>query len=335
MEATMRSSAAGSGSAGAARDRRARSAGFSALYRKELADHLRSARFYIVLALLVLTSAASFSGALAGMQSAIQESPDFIFLKLFTTSGNSIPSFASFLAYMAPVVGIVLGFDAISSERSQGTLNHLASQPIYRDTVILAKFAAGSTVILMLSVSLGLMMSGLGLMTIGVPPEAEEIARALVYVAYSAIYMALWLAIAMFFSVLCRHAATSALISIAAWIYMTLFATMVAGVVANVIYPVSGIMGYENLLKNYALSMNLNRLSPYYLYIEAISTILNPNVRALMIPTETAYSGAIAGYLSLDQSLMLIWPHLTTMAAATLLMLGIGYVKFMRQEIRA
>ena len=127
-----------------------------------------------MLALLVLTSAASFSGALAGMQSAIQESPDFIFLKLFTTSGNSIPSFASFLAYMAPVVGIVLGFDAISSERSQGTLNHVASQPIYRDTVILAKFAAGSTVILMLSVALGLMVIGLGLMTIGVPPEAEE-----------------------------------------------------------------------------------------------------------------------------------------------------------------
>lgn len=336
MEATMpRKGAAKNSSAGVERDRRARSTGFSALYRKELADHLHSARFYIVLALLALTSAASFAGAHAGMQGAVKENPGFIFLKLFTVSGNSIPSFASFLAYMAPLVGIVLGFDAVSSERAQGTLNHLASQPIYRDTVIIAKFMAGFSVSCILSMALGLMMSGLELAMIGVPPEPEEIARVLVYLAYTAIYMALWLAAAMFLSVLCRHAATSALISIAVWIYVTLFASMVSGIVANVIYPVSGIMGFENLLKNYTLTMGLNRISPYYLYIEAISTILNPNVRALMIPTEKAYSGAIAGYLSLDQSLILIWPHLTTMAALTLAMFGIGYARFMRQEIRA
>jgi ABC-2 type transport system permease protein len=336
MEATMPSrTPSKNASAGTERDRRARSTGFSALYHKELADHLHSARFYIVFALLVLASAASFTGALSGMQDAIKDSPDFIFLKLFTASGNSIPSLASFLAYLAPVVGIVLGFDAISSERSQGTLNRLASQPIYRDTVIIAKFMAGFSVILTMALSLGLMVSGLGLLMIGVPPEPEEIARILVYLLYTAVYMSLWLALAIFFSVLCRHAATSALIAIAVWIYMTLFASMVAGIIANIIYPVNGITGFGNLLSNYTLAMNLDRVSPYYLYIEAISTILNPNVRALMITSEASYSGAIASYLSLDQSILLIWPHLTTMAALTLAMFGISYVRFMRQEIRA
>jgi ABC-2 type transport system permease protein len=317
------------------RDRRARSTGFSALYRKELADHAHSARFYIVFALLALTSAAAIAGALNGLKDAIAQSPDFAFLKLFTTSGNSIPSFASFLAYLAPLTGIVLGFDAISAERSQGTLNRLASQPIYRDTLIIAKFMAGFTVILVMMLSLGVMVAGVGLATVGIVPEPEEIARALVYLLYSAIYTSLWLALAILFSVLLRHAATSALISISVWIYMTLFASMVGGIIANLIFPVNGITGLANILNNYMTSLYLSRVSPYNLYIEAITIILNPNMRALFVTSQTAVSGAIASYLSLDQSLLLIWPHLTAMLAVTLLLFGIAYIRFIRQEIRA
>ena len=75
------------------------------------------------------------------------DSSEFLFLKLFTTSGNSIYSFATFIAFLGPLVGITLGFDAINNERSQGTLNRLAAQPIYRDSIINAKFLAGATVI--------------------------------------------------------------------------------------------------------------------------------------------------------------------------------------------
>lgn len=335
MEATLNGRGRGALEGRLERDRRARSTGFSALYHKELADHMHSARFYIVFSLLILTTAAAFAGALSGMQAAIREDSRFIFLKLFTTSGGYIPSVASFLAYMAPLTGIVLGFDAISAERAQGTLNRLASQPVYRDTLIIAKFMAGFTVILIMSLALGVMVTGLGLATVGVVPEPEEIARALAYLLYSAVYMSLWLALAIFFSVLCRHAATSALIAISIWIYMTLFHSMVSGIIANLMFPVNGITGLGNLLNNYLLSLNLSRVSPYYLYIEAITIMLNPNMRALFVASQAAVSGAIAGYLSLDQSLLLIWPHLTAMAAATLMMFGIAYVKFMRQEIRA
>lgn len=335
MEQTMSQKPRSASAGKYERDRRARSTGFSALYHKELADHVHSARFYIVFSLLILTSAAAFAGALSGMQAAIQQSPDFIFLKLFTTSGNSIPSVASFLAYLAPLTGIVLGFDAISSERTQGTLNRLASQPIYRDTLIIAKFMAGFTVILVMSLAIGVMVAGLGLVTVGVVPGPEEIARALIYLIYTAVYMALWLALAIFFSVVCKHAATSALIAISIWIYMTLFHSMVSGIIGNLVFPVNGITGLDNLLNNYLLSLNLSRISPYYLYIEAISIILNPNMRALFVASQEAVSGAIAGYLSLDQSLLLIWPHLTAMLAAALTMFGISYVKFIRQEIRA
>ena len=92
--------------------------GFSTLYQKELADHFRSARFKLLFLLLTLTSLASLFGAFDGLMSA--QTSEYIFLSMYTTSGSSIPSFASFLAYLAPLVGLALGFDAINRERSQG-----------------------------------------------------------------------------------------------------------------------------------------------------------------------------------------------------------------------
>ena len=65
--------------------------GLLVLFRKELTDHLKSARFLLMLALLTLTSMASLYGALGSVRDAATESSEFIFLTLFTTGGKSIP----------------------------------------------------------------------------------------------------------------------------------------------------------------------------------------------------------------------------------------------------
>lgn len=309
--------------------------GFSTLYRKEMADHFHSVRFKLIFLLLILISAASLYGALSEISSSTSTSSEYIFLTLYTTSGSSIPSFASFLAYLAPLAGLALGFDAINRERSQGTLNRLVSQPIHRDAVINAKFLAGATVILLMILFLGVMVGGMGLVVIGIPPSGEEIARIAAYLLFTAVYTALWLALSMLFSVLSKHAATSALTAIAIWIFLTLFASMIVEIIANLVYPLEGIAGYYNMYDNYALQLTLNRISPYYLYCEAASTLLNPNVRTLGITTQASYSGAVASYLSFDQSVLLIWPHLTCMLALVIASFTVGYIAFMRQEIRA
>ena len=77
------------------------------------------------------------------------------------------------------------------------------------------------------------------------------------------------------------------------------------------------------------------RISPYYLYSEAVATIMNPSVRSINIITVDQLEGAIAGYLSLGQSLLLVWPHLTGMAALTLIAFTGSYAGFMCQEIRS
>ena len=312
-----------------------RSYGLGALYRKEMADHIRSKRFLIVLFLILLTSCASIYGALSSLSDAVASDSNYIFLKLFTLSGNSIPSFTSFIALLGPFVGLTLGFDAINSERSEGTLNRLVAQPIYRDAVINGKFLAGAAIIFLMVFSMGLIIGAVGLLFSGILPTSEEVGRVAVFLFFTAIYICFWLALSIFFSVICRHAATSAMAVIALWIFFALFMSLVVSIVTDVIYPASQIQTAGQFLDQYNLQLNLNRLSPYYLYSEAVSTIMNPAVRTTNIILPQQLSGAINGYLSLGQSLLLVWPHLTGLLAAAAIAFPASYICFMRSEIRS
>ena len=303
------------------------------LLQKELADHLNSNRFFLLFALLAVACVAALYGALSELSDAGDS--DFLYLTLFTTSGNSIPSVATFLAFLGPLMGIVLGFDAVSRERSQGTLNRLAAQPIYRDAIINGKFLSGLIVICLTIFSLGILVCAAGILSTGVAPKGEEIARLLAFLLLTCVYIAFWLGFSILFSVWCRHAATAALGGIAVWIFLSFFMSMVASSLAASLYPLDGLEGLYNMEANYNLELAVNRISPYYLFSEAASTILNPNVRSIGVVTMSQLSGAVAGYLPFGQSLLLVWPHLVTMVALTALCFGGSYVSFMRQEIRA
>ena len=229
----------------------------------------------------------------------------------------------------------MLGFDAINSERSNGTLNRLIAQPIYRDSVIIGKFLAGAALISIMVISTGVLIGAVGFLKIGILPSGEELVRVVVYLLYTIVYICFWLAISMLFSVVCRHSATSALASIALWIFFAIFMSLLASIIANGLYPVDNdYNALYNSLNNYNCELYLNRVSPYYLYSEAVSTILNPGVRAVNAVTVSQLVGAIDGYLPLGQSLLLVWPHLVGLLALTLAAFAISYVKFMRQEIR-
>ena len=87
---------------------------------KELGAHMQSWRFLILVLLIVLTFVTSMYVSFANLRSAVgnMQDPDqnFVYLKLLTTTDNSIPPFHVFLNFLAPLLGISLGFDAINSE---------------------------------------------------------------------------------------------------------------------------------------------------------------------------------------------------------------------------
>ena len=116
---------------------------FWTIVRKEVADHVRSWRFLILIGIIALTCMGSLYTALTNIGAAIKPNdPDgsFLFLKLFTVSDGTLPSFTVFVSFLGPLLGIALGFDAINSEQNKGTLSRILSQPIHRDYLINAKF---------------------------------------------------------------------------------------------------------------------------------------------------------------------------------------------------
>jgi len=305
------------------------------LYNKELADHLRSKRFIIILALIAITGITAIYAAAYGIRSAVEEENNsFVFLRLFTASGNSIPSFISFISFLGPLVGLALGFDSINGEINRGSLSRLLAQPIPRDTVINGKFLAGVSIITLMVFAMGLAVGGLGIIMIGVPPTADEILRILVFLVLTVLYISLWLAISQLFSLLLRQTATSALACIAVWLFLSVFVGLLSGAIAEVLFPAAKATTVEALLSKSKLKLMLDRISPSTVYNEAVVTMLNPGVRTLGFVTQDQLVGAIAGTLPFLQSLLLIWPHFITLIAVTMICFAVSYVYFMRQEVR-
>lgn len=254
----------------------------------------------------------------------------FVFLQLFTTGSGTVYSFATFISFLGPLIGIALGFDAINNERAQGTLNRLAAQPIYRDSIINAKFLASATVIFSIIMFLGMCVAGYGLVAVGIPPSAEEFLRALSFLLLAVVYISFWLALATAFSVVCRHAATGAIAGIALWLFFSMFMGQIAKGAAEGVYAQTG-----KQLDYYNVYLSISRLSPYYLFTEAATTIMDPTIRSIGIVTNAQLSNVLSTPLDFTQSVLLVWPHVVVMAALAIVSFAVAYIKFMRQEIRA
>ncbi|MEJ5201356.1 MAG: ABC transporter permease subunit [Anaerolineales bacterium] len=308
--------------------------GLWAVVAKEMADHLTSARMRVLEILIVLTAAGTIYGAMQNIRSTIGQDR-FLFLKLFTTAQEPLPAFVGFMGLLVPLIAIALVFDTINGEFSRRTLSRILAQPIYRDALLLGKFLGALFTLALVFTAIWLLIMGLGLWGLGVPPSSEEVARSFLFLLVTIFYGGIWLALAMTFSIIFRQPATAALASLAVWLFFMVFWDIIAGVLAQTLMPIR--FGFsEEYLKQAQLELGLTRLSPTTLYAEAILALLQPSIRSLGFILPTQLQGAILGSpLPLSQSLLLIWPHLTGLLAATLLLFALGYTLFQRQEIRA
>jgi len=317
--------------------------GIFTLFRKELEDHFSSVRFLLISALIVMVGVivASMVGMGIQEESKGMAKPTLLFLWLFTSTGKLF-SFVQFIGFFGPLIGIFLGFDSINRERVSRTLSKLASQPIYRDSIINAKYLAGVTTITIVLVGIVLIISGLGIRLIGVVPGSEEVLRLVIYVITSILYVSFWLGIAILFSVVFRSTATSALASLAVWIFFSFFVGLGAGFVADAVAPVgqSGTNVDANaLIKHEEVQRTVSLFSPMNLYNDATTTILDPTrktTRGVVFvgPLERLSLSRFQNPLPLLQSLIIVAPYLISILAITFLCFGVCYLVFMRQEIR-
>lgn len=300
---------------------------------KELADHFSSRRFMILLLLILLIGLwATYASGQAIRQNSDTTPAQYVFLLLLTSS-ETVFSLVTFLGFFGPLVGITLGFDSISGEYASRTLSRVLSQPIYRDGLINGKFFAGLTTVAVLWGSILLLVIGLGITLLGFPPNAEELWRMLIFTTVGVFYVGFWLALAMLFSLLFQKTVTAALASMAVWLFMSLFVSIFSQAIAGIVVPDPSTP--EQLAYQTDVANVINRISPSTLYSESVSILLNPAARVFGLALESQAQGILPTPLALDQSLNLIWPHITTLFGLVAVCFGISYIIFMRAEIRA
>ena len=301
---------------------------------KEAADHMTSARMHLIMLLVLLTAIGAVYGAITHIRATTSEDP-FLFLKLFTTAQQPLPSFASFLGFLLPLVAIALGFDAINGEYGRRTMSRLLAQPIYRDALLFGKFLGALLVIAIALLTLWLLMTGLGILFLGLPPSGPELVRGIAYLAATLVYAGVWLALAMAFSTLIRSAATAALAALALWLILSVFWSMIAPLAAGVLSPVDP-YNPMTLLSNFETQQAIARISPQTLYGEVSSMLLDPANRSVGPIFMSQLQGALINApLPTMQSLTIIWPQISGLFAAMVLLFTLAYTVFQRQEVRA
>jgi ABC-2 type transport system permease protein len=313
--------------------------GLGVVFLKELSDHLTSARMRVLEWLVVLTAMAALYGAIQQLKESTAEDP-FLFLRLFTTTRDQypLPSFVSFLGFLVPLMAIGLGFDSVNGEHNRRTLSRILAQPIYRDALLFGKFLAGVATLAISLIALWLLVIGLGVLLLGIPPSGEEVTRAFIFLLVTIAYAGVWLAFAMLFSIVFRSAATAALVTLGLWLFLTVIWPALAPAIAAVIVPPDP--RYTSLglptPETTALQTALARLSPSTLFAEVVLALLDPTTRGLGPIYLSQLQGAVVGApLPMAESLIMAWPQIVGLIAGTIVLFVIGYVVFQRQEVRA
>jgi ABC-2 type transport system permease protein len=314
---------------------------------KEFADHVSSVRFFVLLIVLGLAAGIPLFLAteriheLASQVSGAQA----VFLALFIIGPQDVSIFGldvsvqGFIGLAAPLLGIAFAFDAVNGERAQGTLPRLVAQPIHRDDVINGKFVASLAAITLVLLSVVLLISAFGLLRLGIVPTWSEVLRLIVWFIVTVVYVGVWLGFGLLLSVVVHRAATAALIGFGVWMAVAMFGRFLLNLVLGAIAPVSDATAIDRALGLYQLHAFVLRLLPTTLYSEASSVLLNPSLTGTNTPATlgqlTQAQQQIPTLLSLDQSLLLVWPHVVALVALTVICFAIGYIQFMRQEVRA
>jgi ABC-2 type transport system permease protein len=312
--------------------------GLGTVVAKETADQLGGIRMVVIEALVFLVALFVAWLSAAAIRETIGESP-FLYLSLLSIAPDPIPvSFVFMIGLVIPVIAIALGFDAINAEFNQRTLSRILAQPIYRDALLLGKFFARLLSLAIALVSLWFLVLGLGFLRFGLPPSFEELVRMLGFLFATLAYGGVWLAVALLFSVLFRAPATAALATLGLWLMFAFFwalmvtpllSTLIAGPRETILGPSLAYLQTEEII---------NHLSPNSLYADITQALLQPKTRALGIGAViqlVQQRGAIGAPLPASQSFLLIWPQLTALIAAIIVIFAITYVVFQRQEIRS
>jgi ABC-2 type transport system permease protein len=307
--------------------------GLMTVFSKETADNLTSIRIWILEGIVLIAAGVTVYTSIGELKDTVSQDA-FIYLRLFTAGAEKLPSLLVILTILIPIAAIALGFDTINTEYTRRTMSRILAQPIYRDALLFGKFLAGLTTLSVCFITLWLLVIGLGILMVGLPPSGEEIVRSVGFLVVAIAYGGVWLAIAMLFSTMFRQPVTSVLAALGVWLFFAFLWPMATPLLSTIIAGPA----YTPLdqLAIAETELALSRVSPNALFGEATVAMLTPETRALGPVFFSQLQGMIRGApLPFVESLLLVWPQITGLIAPVILLFALTYVIFQRQEVRA
>jgi ABC-2 type transport system permease protein len=188
---------------------------------KEFADHLKSPVFLSFTAtfMLVVLAYSYVLGTQVEYTLNVLGRPDVM---------SGFEGVAEVVGRFAPIMGIVLGFDAIVKEIKSSSMNILLTHPVFRDNIILGKIlGSGSCILLALFFSINL-ATGVMLIASGVPVTMQQITRIEVFVFITFFYSLIFLAISIMISTIAKKSNNSLRFNFIFWLVITVLLTKLA-----------------------------------------------------------------------------------------------------------
>jgi ABC-2 type transport system permease protein len=325
-------------------------AGVFTIAKKELMDIFSEKKFLLIFGtLLIVVLVSTFQGALSYSQSQSQtgtiefgpgggvpgsgDTPRLIDIRSARGLSTALSSMITNFSLVGGVLALAISFDTINGERQTGSMKTLLSYPIYRDKIIYGKYLGGLAVICIVSAITFIAGMGVFVGFSGLALTADTVLRLVMFFLVSLVYMAIFLAIGLLFSIAMPQPATSLLASMIVWLASIQLIPNIGYAIAQILYPVrirfqGGAPSFTSQPGFEAIRTIISALSPSSTYEQIVNNLLTTNRMQFS-------SGAVAVVSqSVDQSLLTSAPYIIYFAVILVAIFAGAYALFMRQEIR-
>lgn len=276
---------------------------------KEFTDNLWSSRFWVLTSifLLILFSYSYRTGLSSSFIDVIQ-----------------------IIAVFAPVIGIALGFDVITKEMESNSLNVLLTHPVFRDNIITGKII-GSMLTLGLVVFLSVtVLFGTNLLISGKEVNLVELNRLLIFAALTFIYLLIFVAMAIFSSIISKNEVDSLTYSIAVWLNFCVIFGATVMIIASIVTGQS-VFDMDTNQQFRELNFQLQKISPIHHYAEVAAGSSDLSWGSLV--KSESISGILDTRYTLGQWLNEFWVNIVVLAVMPIILLILSFVAFLRQDI--
>jgi ABC-2 type transport system permease protein len=302
---------------------------------KEFSDIVKGRRFIILVVVFGLLLTVAIASVYLIV---VQNIPGVAMPRGFL--GRVAYTLVSMMSYFAPIIGLALGFDAISGEREKGTLKIVLAQPVYRDIVINGKFLAAFLAITLATSIASIVSIGGSILVLGVTPTTEEVARLALFVVFSILFAMTYYGIAILLSTISKRTTQSMIVGVVLWAIFSFVIPIIASLVAFTIRPIRFAQNItspeerqrliEEMRSRTAITETINSFTPNYHFSRIAQYILNVYA-GIMIGSRTP---ANVRNVSIIESLTSAWPNILVLVLVTAITFIASYMVFMRQEIR-